>query len=597
MMNSNLDSNNKYTHRNAAIKVKMCDFLSCCHSAKVADWLIFCIFAVGVFLQCVLFHYFAFHSIVLSSLWKTPFYFVSFYLPKLSIALLLGSFVFLFRRKYWTIYASVLINLWILAEIIYYRSTHIFIDVYSFRLMSELNGFESSIGMYLDWNLLLFLIPTLLTIIGVLLFNNRNRSPRRFTVVLCVGIFCNVLTYQVHYQYNDLKPMSKQNRLLPMLYICDMWGFNLMEVNSYYAQEFSVLHAAGFNIVAAFYKNGVTVTPTDKERLKSCLQESKQIDTPKRPLIMVLVESMESWVIQPSITPNLCRFIGCHSIVQATKVKSQTKRGNSGDGQMIYNTGLLPIIQGVACMMYADDVFPSLSELYSSTALIQPGKLDVWNQQAMNRAYHIDTTYIVPSAFDHDVFNTLDTICSIGQYDYILVITIASHSPFVACSHFSSLSLPDDMPANMRNYLLCMNYTDSCWGDFLQRIDTDSVLHNSVVCFMGDHIIFDPIMRKEFQDYCDRAGLDYQPQEAYTAFVAYSPDLTEKTIINEVTYQMDAYPTIRHLIGADTYYWKGFGIDLSDTTHTMVRPINEQDAYIVSDKIIRANYFKEYLGR
>ena len=60
---------------------------------------------------------------------------------------------------------------------------------------------------------------------------------------------------------------------------------------------------------------------------------------------------------------------------------------------------------------------------------------------------------------------------------------------------------------------------------------------------------------------------------------------------------MDAYPTIRHLIGADTYYWKGFGIDLSDTTHTMARPINEQDAYIVSDKIIRANYFKDYFTK
>lgn len=49
MMNSNLDSNNKYTHRNAAIKVKMCDFLSCCHSAKVANWPIFCIFVGGCF--------------------------------------------------------------------------------------------------------------------------------------------------------------------------------------------------------------------------------------------------------------------------------------------------------------------------------------------------------------------------------------------------------------------------------------------------------------------------------------------------------------------------------------------------------------------
>lgn len=308
--------------------------------------------------------------------------------------------------------------------------------------------------------------------------------------------------------------------------------------------------------------------------------------------MLILVESLEDWAVRPDITPNLYRFIHNHNVVYATRTKSQTLAGNSADGQMIYNTGLLPIRDGVVVNSYSQNLFPSLSDMYRTTAMIQPGELGVWNQYTMNIAYGIDTAYTVPSSLDEQSFQVLNSI--IGQYDYILVITIASHSPFVACSHFSSLSLPDDMPANMRNYLLCMNYTDSCWGDFLQRIDTDSVLHNSVVCFMGDHIIFDPIMRKEFQDYCDRAGLDYQPQEAYTAFVAYSPDLTERTTINEVTYQMDAYPTIRHLIGADTYYWKGFGIDLSDTTHTMARPINEQDAYTVSDKIIRANYFKDY---
>lgn len=81
--------------------------LAAFRSTKYGTLIIYCVFSLSVFLQCVLFSWLAFHNIAISSLWKNPFYFVSFYLPKLSIALLLGSFVFLFRRKYWTIYASV----------------------------------------------------------------------------------------------------------------------------------------------------------------------------------------------------------------------------------------------------------------------------------------------------------------------------------------------------------------------------------------------------------------------------------------------------------------------------------------------------------
>jgi phosphoglycerol transferase MdoB-like AlkP superfamily enzyme len=153
------------------------------------------------------------------------------------------------------------------------------------------------------------------------------------------------------------------------------------------------------------------------------------------------------------------------------------------------------------------------------------------------------------------------------------------------------------MDQNMRNYLRCLNYTDSCWGNFLSRFDTDSTLANTVVCFMGDHTILDPMMRAEFQEYCEAKGLDFKPSEAYTAIVAYSPDLTEQHTISEETYQMDAYPTILYLIGAENYYWRGFGANLLDSTACHHRTLSEEDAYILSDKMIRSDYFRTTLGK
>lgn len=545
----------------------------------------------GVFLQCVLFSWLAFHNIAISSLWKNPLYFVSFYLPKLSIALLIGSFVFLFRRKFWTIYASILINIWILAEVVYYRSTRVFITADSFALLKELHGFESSIGMYLTPDLLLLLLPTLLLVAGVVLFDNRRRSlPSFFSALVCsAGLdiaAANIVARQVapdkkHFFFSCFKT-DYCNTLQP---------WNPTEA----VQYVSVLHSFYYTVarlVCKPFDKPVALTRADINAVHIFCDSTYTSVSPARPLVLILVESMESWAVRPDITPNLYRFIQEHNVVYAVRTKSQTLAGNSGDGQMIYNTGLLPIREGVVVNDFSQNVFPSLSDMYSRAAMIQPGELSVWNQYAMNIAYGIDTAYTVPASLDEESFRLLNGMT--GRYDYILLITIASHTPFTACTHYSSLSLPDDMPVNMRNYLLCLNYTDSCWGNLLRRIDTDSVLRNSVVCFMGDHIIFDPIMRKKFQDYCDESGLDYTPKDAYTAFVAYSPDLQESVRIDEMTYQMDAYPTIRHLIGADDYYWRGFGVNLSDTAALRHRPITEQEAYSLSDKIIRVDYFKDY---
>lgn len=548
----------------------------------------------GGFLQCVLFSWLAFHNVAVSSLWKNPFYFISFYLPKFSIALLIGSFVFLFRRKYWTIYASVIINLWIVAEVVYYRSTRVFITADSFALLKELHGFESSIGMYLTPDLLLLLLPTLLVVCSVVLFDNRTRSLRAFVPVLICSAgldiaACNVVARQIYPDEKHWYFSCFQTDYCSSLFL---WSPTECAV-----RFVSVLHSFYYTtvrLVCKPFEKPVALTEADLKEIQVFCDTTYTAVSPSRSLVLILVESMEGWAIRPDITPNLYHFVKNHNVVYATHTKSQTLAGNSADGQMLYNTGLLPLQQGVVVNSYSQNVFPSLSDMYRRTTMIQPGELGVWNQYTMNIAYGIDTAYSIPSSLDEQSFQRLNSLA--GQYDYILTITIASHTPFLACSHYSSLALPEDMPANMRNYLLCLNYTDSCWGSFLQRIDTDSVLHNSVVCFMGDHIIFDPIMRGESQSYCDSKGLDFQPQEAYTAFVAYSPELTQSVVIEEPTYQMDAYPTILHLTGADDYYWRGFGVNLTDTAALHHRPISEQDAYILSDKLIRANYFKEYVS-
>jgi hypothetical protein len=71
--------------------------------------------------------------------------------------------------------------------------------------------------------------------------------------------------------------------------------------------------------------------------------------------------------------------------------------------------------------------------------------------------------------------------------------------------------------------------------------------------------------------------------------IIYSPKITGNPHYTEDCYQMDIYPTYRALVGAENYRWRSFGINLMDTLQK--RPIQEDEAYPLSDRLIRNNYF------
>lgn len=94
-----------------------------------------------IFLQCILFHYSCFGYIAFSSLWHAPSEFIAFYASKLLPAVFIVSFIFLSKRYWWTIIMSVLIALWMIANIIYYRANELFINADAVAMVDNMDGF------------------------------------------------------------------------------------------------------------------------------------------------------------------------------------------------------------------------------------------------------------------------------------------------------------------------------------------------------------------------------------------------------------------------------------------------------------------------
>ena len=368
-------------------------------------------------------------------------------------------------------------------------------------------------------------------------------------------------------------------------YINPLRSYNIIfeTQNQWYINDHTISHYLFYTFKEYLLSKETPYTLTQEETIQTqnFINTNNIKNIPNSNLIICIIESFNSFVITEKFMPNVCNFINkSNNILYVNKIKSQIKNGMSGDGQMIIQTGLLPTTQGVACIRFPFNKYPSLSSLYTKSAGLFPGVLTTWNQYLMSPAYNIDTNF---TSNDNDILLFSKTIELAKEYNNVMMLTASTHLPCTRYANKSDLELPDTLTTTMKNYIKSSNVLDKGMKILFDAIDTDEMLKNSTIIITGDHHL--PVDKEII-------GNAYNYSELIPLII-YSPKIKEKTIITDTCYQMDIYPTILHLIDCETYYWKGFGVNLIDSTARHNRPITQEEAYQLSDKIIRANYFKE----
>lgn len=535
---------------------------------KNSEYLFIAVFAVMVFVKCVLFNWFAFHQIIMASFWNAPATFWGFYLPKIAMAIGVAAFVLLCNRKWVAIVLSVIIDLWIIANLMYVRSYGMVVDAFSITMAGNLNGFESSLPLYMRWSDIIYLLLTIC--IAFVPYKHLEKKLRLIFTSACVFVAI-ILGYVGQFSYLRAHDITSDFcwRLFTRKARQDMYGVEL----TYPTQQTSILHAVGYDILDVLeyrYEKRHPYQLSGKD--KALISRFYRVEAENAekslagPLVIVVVESFEDWVYQPEIMPHLTAFCKTHDVFYADKVQPQVRGGKSADGQMLINTGLLPTSEGAACYRFPENEYPGMMKMISGkAAILVPHHIDVWNQQMMSAAYGYDTTVQV-SPVDTILFRQVLEYIH-GGYKNLQVLTMSTHTPFVKGAALSNLYVNEDIPELKRYYIKAFNAFDNGLNIFLDAIDRDSVLRNATVVITGDHTILS--------------------EEATCPLIIYSPKFESSITYTEQCYQMDVYPTMVELLGLNPM-WQGFGVSLLSDSE---RRIEESKAYTMSDKMLRANYF------
>ncbi|MBQ6748415.1 MAG: sulfatase-like hydrolase/transferase [Paludibacteraceae bacterium] len=567
---------------------------------RKASWIIFGLFTLLVFVQTLLFDHFAFREMELQPSWQNV---VAMLLSKLAASMLFGSFTFLLRDKRWLIAISLIIDTWFVANLIYMRNNHILLDAEAFNMSGNLHGYFWSVLIYIEWGIdLLFVGLTALFSLVYLYTKQTARYWQGWLIMLLVAVVLRLVAEGI---YVDVKKKTVQPEVK-----YDAVPFTREHREPVYGTHFpttvantSVLYSPLY-ITSDYYlmKNDIQpvrpLTPHDYA-IMAHLDAGEDSVSLSSPLLIVLLESLENWVLTPQIMPNLYRLTQNDHVFYANRIHTQIMGAPSADGQMLVNTGLLPINAGGTCLHYWRNTYPAVMKLAPDSAVcLLPHDTTVWNQTHMSPAYGYDST-ICYCDIDTILFQKLDSLVDDG-WRYIQCITQSTHAPFVN-EQYSHLALPKSMPWVMYNFIRGFNALDDGLAHLVRKIETDPVLQNYTIVITGDHRILHYEKRRQMQRYARHwadkfAGTDLEwiasltPEDDCLPLIIYSPKISGNPHYIQDCYQMDIYPTYRSLVGAENYRWRGFGINLMDTTQK--RPIDEDEAFQLSDRLIRNNYFK-----
>lgn len=332
-------------------------------------------------------------------------------------------------------------------------------------------------------------------------------------------------------------------------------------------------------------------------------------------VILIIVESLNSWVIgkkygtdNVSFTPVLDSIIAGDNCISALKVKSQICLGQSSDGQLIYNTGLLPLRNDVVAYNYAENKFvglPAVLKRNGNSEVIYESSR-AWNHHITSKSFGYEQLFAQSdlqefakekgwNGKDGMLFDfAVKEIKQFSQPFFCEITTLSMHAPYTDCfaKYDERIDALQDLNDEHRNYLKMVSYFDRELGRFINNLKSLNLFDNTILIIASDH-------HTNIED----KGI---PNDKNIAFIGYNAGISRN--IDNVVGQIDIYPTILDLAGITetSYNWRGLGCSMlgdvlkSAVTHdgvvhgeiTSDKVNNQKEAWDISELILRTNYFK-----
>lgn len=338
-------------------------------------------------------------------------------------------------------------------------------------------------------------------------------------------------------------------------------------------------------------------------------------------VIVIHAESMQTFPMNlnfngEEVTPNLNKIAS--EGIFFSNFYSQVGVGTSSDAEFTFNTSLMPSTRGTVFVNYFDREYIAIPELLKEkgyyTYSMHANTGEFWNRNTMHKnlgyeKFYSKDSYIIDETIglglsDKSFFKqSIDIMKDIKEKEgtpyYGLLIMLTNHTPF------SDLELMDEYPTTidvdidnqtvsrnylnnttMGNYLRSVHYADQAIGEFINNLDKEGLLENTVLVIYGDHDarldfddfnllynydpITDTIKTEEDEGYIPYNKYNYE-LDRKVPLIIWTKDQSFNLDVNIPMGMIDVLPTLGNMLGIHSEYQMGKDIfELKDPDNMVV---------------------------
>lgn len=496
------------------------------------------------------------------------FSYTSLFSPVLASLLFLAaiSIVLNNRKRIGFLYiCNLIITFLIIGDLTYFRY---FKDVISIPILInglQLGAVKSSVASLFKITDLIYAADFIFILPLVNRYKSKNglAVPKRlrfslFFVFLVIGSSINI---------KEFYSLSKeQPRLLSTMYNKVYIVRKLGTINYHYLDFYNCLYSsinrkipvskAKETEIQAFLQNNTT----DTYNLKGIAQGKN--------LIMIQVEALQGFTINnkvngQEITPNLNKW--ANRSVYFNNLYYQIAAGGTSDAEFMANNSLYPAASGSAYFLYCGNEFNAMPKDFKAagydTVALHGYKESFWNRNIIYKQFGFNNFYseknydidenVGLGLSDKSFLNqSIDKLKNLNNPYYAFLITLSSHFPYDDPTKYGDFNVGTYEGTLLGNYLKAIHYTDEQLGMFLNKLDEEGILKDSVVVLYGDHYAIPRNHEEELSKFLNKTSpmsdIEWAKLQKVPMMIHF-PDESQKGVSSINAGQMDIYPTICNL--------------------------------------------------
>ena len=324
-----------------------------------------------------------------------------------------------------------------------------------------------------------------------------------------------------------------------------------------------------------------------------------------RNVIYLHLESLQQFVIdyklnvdgvEYEVTPFLNSLYHSQSTLAFSNFFNQVKAGKTSDAETMIETSLFGLNQGSFMVQYggsntqqAAPYILSQNGGYTS-AVFHGNSASFWNRNNTYKQwgynYFFDQSYF-SEATEENSFqyglndkimfaDSIQYLEHLQQPFYAKFITVSNHYPYTSSLIGDEIGFPlaDTPDETINGYFATANYLDASIKAFFDYLKATDLYENSIIVLYGDHYGISnsrnpdlaPLIGKDSQTWSDFDNAMMQR----VPYMIVVPGMTNGGIIDTFGGEIDALPTLEHLLGIEANNYLQVGQDMLSSEHSQV---------------------------